>query len=213
MTILPHLEFYLRPLPGYAMVQPLIEAAALRQWNRTHRPPAPRSVKSAVVRRFAGRANRTTFVETGTFFGDMVAAVRDDFDRLYSIELHRGLGARAIRRFADDPRVSIVIGDSGAELEPLLRALAAPAVLWLDGHYSGALTARGDSDTPVLRELDGAFRGGTAHDVVLIDDARLFGLDPAYPTVIEVERRMRLTRPDWVLRVEDDIVQLFPMNE
>lgn len=209
MPILSHLEFHLRPVPGFTLVQPLLEALALRQWHRSRRPPAPRSIKAAVIRRFAGTKARTVFVETGTFYGDILATLREDFERLYSIELHPGLGKRATRRFAGDPKVSILIGDSAQHLEPLLRSISRPAVLWLDGHYSGFLTARGDSDTPVLRELDAVFRGGTPHDVVMIDDARLFGVDPAYPSLSELEKRVREARPDWHLRVEDDIVQMY----
>ena len=208
MPILSHLEFHLRLVPGYTMVQPLLEAVALRQWRRHRRPPAPRSVKAAMIRRFADPGGRAVFVETGTFFGDMLVALRGDFERLYSIELHQGLGQRAARRFAKDPNITIVVGDSGQELEPLLRVLGQPAVLWLDGHYSGFLTARGEGDTPILRELDSVFRGGTVHDVVLVDDARLFGTNPAYPTLAEIERRVRMARPDWIVRVEDDIVQM-----
>lgn len=208
MTILPHLEFHLRPVPGYALLQPLIEFLALRQWHRHHLPPAPRSVKVARIRRFADRRARSSFVETGTFYGDMLAALAGDFERLCSIELDPGLGGRAARRFASDPRISIVIGDSAMMLEPLLRSLARPSVLWLDGHYSGILTARGASDTPILRELDAVFCGGTPHDVVLIDDARLFGTDGAYPTLAELERRLHAVRPGWIMRIEDDIVEM-----
>ena len=32
--------------------------------------------------------------------------------------------------------------------------------------------------------------------------------DPAYPTLAEVERQLRAARPDWTMRVEDDIIQL-----
>ena len=208
MTILPHLEFHLRAVPGYKLAEPLLEALALRQWRRHRRPPAPRSVKAAVLRRFADRNSRSVFVETGTFYGDMLVALRNDFERLYSIELHQSLGERAIRRFAGDSKITITIGDSAAMLEPLLRSLQQPAVLWLDGHYSGMLTARGDGDTPVLQELDAVFRGGTPQDAVLIDDARLFGTDPAYPTVADLAQRVHSARPDWSIRVEEDIVQI-----
>ena len=208
MTILPHLEFRLRPLPGYALLRPLLEALALREWRRHRRPPAPRPVKADAIRRFAEPATRSVFIETGTFYGDMLAALSQDFERLYSIELHLGLARRASRRFAGDARISIIGGDSGEMLEPLLRSLSRPCVLWLDGHYSGVLTARGDSDTPILRELDALFRGGTPADAVLIDDARLFGTDAAYPTLAEVERRTRAARAGWIVRVEDDIIRL-----
>jgi hypothetical protein len=208
VTILPHLEFRLRPLPGYALLQPAIETIAMREWRKHRRPPAPRPVKVAAIRCFADPRVRPVFVETGTFYGDMLAAFAHDFERLYSIELHPGLARRAARRFAPDPRISILEGDSGAMLEPLLRSLAQPCVLWLDGHYSGALTARGESDTPILRELEAVFRGGTPRDAVLIDDARLFGTDPAYPTLAEVERRTMAARPWWRVQVEDDIIRL-----
>jgi hypothetical protein len=208
VTILSHLEFRLRPMPGYALLQPAIEALAMRQWRRHRRPPAPRPVKAAAIRRFAVPRERSVFVETGTFYGDMLAALADDFESFYSIELHPDLARRAARRFASDPRVSILEGDSGQRLETLLRSLARPCVLWLDGHYSGGLTARGQSDTPILLELDALFRGGTPLDAVLIDDARLFGTDAAYPTLEELERRTRAARPAWVVRVEDDIIRL-----
>lgn len=145
-------------------------------------------------------------METGTFYGDMLVQVRPGFERLVSIELSPRLASRARRRFADDPAVTIVQGDSGALLGPTLRSLDRPAVIWLDGHYSGWLTARGDSDTPVLLEVRAALDTGTADDVLLIDDARLFGSDPSYPSIAELEALVATRRPGWHSRVKDDIV-------
>ncbi len=97
--LLPHLEYHLRPLPGFTRIQPWLEAVALRSWQRTRRPPPPRSVKAAAIRQHAS-ATRRVFVESGTFFGDMVMAVRSGFDRLFSIEL---FGCRRAQpRFAAD---------------------------------------------------------------------------------------------------------------
>ena len=53
-------------------------------------------------------------VETGTFLGDMLAAMRDDFDSLTSIELSEELHSRAKRRFAGDPKITLLHGDSKA---------------------------------------------------------------------------------------------------
>jgi hypothetical protein len=208
LAIVSHLEFQFRMLPGYHIVQPALEALAVWRWNRNRRPPAPRSVKVARIRVFASNGLRRVFVETGTFFGDTLAALKDDFDQLYSIELHGGLAERAIRRFTGQPKISIVVGDSGVELEPLLLRIEHPLVVWLDGHYSGRHTARGDTDTPVLAELLGALRHSQPDDVILIDDARLFGVDPAYPTIDDVSRIMRQWRPEWSLVIADDIIQL-----
>jgi hypothetical protein len=204
---LSYVEYHLRPLPGFIRIQPWLDAAALRAWERSHQPPPPRSVKAAAIRRHASAARRV-FVESGTFFGDMVAAVRPDFDRLFSIELSPRLACRAQRRFAADGAVTILPGDSGALLGPLLRSVGAPAVLWLDGHYSGWLTARGETDTPVRREIEAALDSGTPDDVLLIDDARLFGAHPAYPSVEDLIALVRSHRPGWGLQLEDDVVRV-----
>jgi hypothetical protein len=146
-------------------------------------------------------------VESGTFFGDMLAAVRPDFDRVYSIELSPRLARRARQRFAADGAVTILLGDSGSLLGPLLRSLGTPAAVWLDGHYSGWLTARGETDTPVWREIEAALDSGAPDDVLLIDDARLLGVHPAYPLVEEIAELVRSRRPGWRLRLEDDILR------
>jgi len=203
---LAHIEYHLRSIPGFGLIQPWTEAAALWDWRRSQRPPPPRTVKAAAIRSYA-RSTRRIFVESGTFFGDMVAAVRPDFDRLISIELSPRLARRARRRFASDGAVTILQGDSGAVLGPLLASLSAPAVLWLDGHYSGWLTARGDTETPVLREVEAALEFGHSEDVLLVDDARLFGRDPAYPSTADLSARVRARRPGWEVRMEDDIVR------
>jgi len=203
---LAYLEYQLRPVPGFRLVQPWPEAVALRAWHRNRHPPPPRSVKTAIIREHASPA-RSVFVETGTFYGDMLAAVRDDFERLYSIELSPRLAERARRRFAGDSEVSILEGDSGELLGPLLRSVASPAVLWLDGHFSGRLTARGVTDTPIVRELEAVFEVGTTDDVLLIDDMRAFGKDPAYPEVEELRALLRARRPRWRVTVEDDVLR------
>jgi hypothetical protein len=202
---LPYLEYHLRPLPGFSLLQRRLERTAMRQWQRSRRPPPPRTVKAALIRSWA-TPSRRVFVESGTFFGDMLAAVRPDFDRLYSIELSAGLAARAKRRFARDPAIEIRHGDSGTLLGPLLRSVAAPAVLWLDGHYSGWLTARGETDTPIWSELRAALETGTATDALLVDDARLFGTAPAYPRAEAVIAYVKERRPDWETGLTDDVL-------
>jgi len=202
-NIVPFLEYYLRPVPGFALAQPLLEAIAVRRWKRTSEPPPPRSIKASLIRRFAG-PERRVLVETGTFYGDMLALLQDDFDQLHSIELSPRLARRARRRFAGDVKIHLHEGDSGLLLEAVLREVRQPAVLWLDGHFSGPLTARGASDTPLLREIEAALRVGTPRDVILVDDARLLGTDAAYPTLEDLQRRIALARPDWKLGVEAD---------
>ena len=67
--------------------------------------------------------NLRVFVETGTCLGDTVESLKNDFDRVFSIELSNQLAARAQRRFASDANVTIVQGDSSKELHKLLEQL------------------------------------------------------------------------------------------
>jgi hypothetical protein len=115
------------------------------------------------------------FVETGTYRGDTIAAMRPLFRRLASVELSNEFARRAAERFAADHAVDIIHADSTAGLARAFAAIGeTSAFVWLDAHYSGGPTARGADNTPILGELDCLFETRAGRDVVLIDDARLF---------------------------------------
>ena len=64
------------------------QAKALLKWQRSGRPaPPPHQVKQAILRKYASKFNTRVLVETGTFLGDMIEAMRDNFDKIFSIEL------------------------------------------------------------------------------------------------------------------------------
>lgn len=65
--------------------------------------PAPHSVKQRAVAELARAHGAKIFVETGTYRGDMVAAMQPNFDKLYSIELSPELHRAAVRRFEGQP--------------------------------------------------------------------------------------------------------------
>ncbi len=88
------------------------------------------------------------------------------------------------------------------------RSLGTPAVIWLDGHYSGWLTACGETDTPCGARSRPPSTRGAQDDVLLIDDARLFGVHPAYPSVEDIAALVRSRRLGWALRLEDDILRV-----
>jgi hypothetical protein len=185
----------------------------LRRWERTGRPvPVPYLVKKDVILRHARPFGIRTFVETGTHLGDMIHTLRGDFDRLYSIELHGKLFRWATKRFQDDPRIKIVHGDSGEKLREILAEIHEPALFYLDGHYSGGtVSAKGPDYSPVLKELGCIFAHtlGPRH-VVVVDDARLFGVEEGYPGLGEVEDLTRQRRPEMTMKVESDLLQIYP---
>ena len=170
----------------------------------------PHMVKRRVVAEYAARYGARYFVETGTYLGDMTAAMRRRFERLFSVELSEMFYEKAVARFALDKRVTIVLGDSAAELGPIVAQCGGPTLFWLDAHASGGSTARGNVDTPIVAELETIFRGCTHDPIVLIDDARCFVGADDYPTIDEVRARVERWRPDYSVTVERDIIRIAP---
>lgn len=203
-----HLAYIVRPTPLHGVLGPLLERLSERHWERTGEGPAPASLKQRVVREYAHRHGFRTFVETGTFFGDMIEAIHRDFDRVHSVELDEKLHRRAVRRFAGTGNVALHQGDSGKVLPGLVDTLREPTLFWLDAHWSRGVTAKGDLDTPVSLELETVIRHPIEGHVALIDDARLFGAAKDYPSIDQVRSAVAAMRPDWDVRVADDIIHV-----
>jgi hypothetical protein len=181
----------------------------VRAWQATGCPaPPPHAVKQKTVREAARVHRLRVLVETGTFRGDMVEAMRPHFDRVVSIELGDEMYRRAAERFAGFQTVQILHGDSGVVLHQVLETLDEPALFWLDGHYSEGDTARGDVDTPILDELDHILRHHVPGHVVLVDDARLFDGTGHYPTVAQIAETVRVRRPSASVEVVNDVIRI-----
>jgi hypothetical protein len=192
-------------------VRPLNDRRIVLQWKLTGRPiPPPPTVKHAIVKDYQRRFGPRVFVETGTFAGGMIDAVKDRFARIFSIELDPGWHARAVERFRADSHVTILRGDSGVRLQEVLDALAEPALFWLDAHYSGPVTARGAIDSPIVREMESIRAHPVAGHVVLIDDMRDFQGRDGYPTVDELIAWIRRVDPAGAVEVRDDILRWHP---
>ena len=179
----------------------------LRRWraNGSEGPP-PHCYKRLIVSAYGRAFGTRTLVETGTYLGDMVAAMLPHFAAITTIELDKDLHRRAQKRFEKQRSVTLLQGDSGARLPEVVASLNEPALFWLDGHYSGGFTARGELDTPILAELRHIMASPHEH-VVLIDDARLFTGTDGYPTLSEVEALVNEMRPDWVIESRSDVIR------
>jgi hypothetical protein len=179
------------------------------RWEAIGRPvPPPHAVKIATVRAYAQRFATPVLVETGTFMGDMVAAVQDDFREIFSMEIDPRLCEQAGARFAWDRHIHILGGDSAKTLNGVVCQLHAACLFWLDAHYSGGVTGRSTTDTPIMTELEHILAAPGIEPVILIDDARLFVGQADYPTVAEVRSLVARLRPDWTVEVENDIIRV-----
>ena len=183
----------------------------IRRWMAQGKPsPPPHAVKQEVLRKYGQMYSLQILVETGTYQGDMVQACKRRFKRILSIELDPALCEAARKKFSRDPHVSIHQGDSAKILPELLAELSDPGLFWLDGHYSGGVTAQGDLSTPVIQEVEAILHHEVGDHVILIDDAREFTGRGDYPTIPELKARVLGTHPSRGFTVEDDIIRITP---
>lgn len=186
---------------------------ALRTWEKIGRSsPPPHVVKETLIRDYARAFNTRIMVETGTYLGDMVYAMRKSFSRILSFELDEALCEQARQRFAADDHIEIIQGDSGKLLADYLTNINERCLFWLDGHYSGGVTARGELNTPIKSELEHIFAHPVAGHVILIDDARCFTGQSDYPTLDELQRLVKERTQGWQFSVEDDVVRIHPLK-
>jgi len=175
--------------------------------------------KKAIIDFYRNKFSLSILVETGTFFGDTVEYFRTKLDKVYSIELSKELADKAVKRFEDCENVSILQGDSGELLASLIVDFKAPALFWLDGHYSSEFfyngeyirTARAHKDTPVEKELDTLLNASHQH-IILIDDARLFKGKNDYPTIKNIRKKVIAAKSPYQVFVQNDIIIIIPLK-
>ncbi len=160
-----------------------------------------------------------TFVETGTLVGDTIEFFKNNFSKLYSIELDKELANRAIKRFSADDKIKIIQGNSSEQLKYILETINTTCIFWLDGHYSGEFsagseyirTAKGDKNTPILEELNQISNHHLNSHIILIDDARLFFGQNDYPTIAKLKKYISKKFPGHSFEVKNDIIRILPI--
>ncbi len=185
----------------------------LRTWIESGKKmPPPHVVKQEIIRYFQKLYSIRILIETGTFRGEMVYAQRKNFEKIISIELSEELFKIAKNRFKNYKHIEIIHRDSGKILEELINKISEPAIFWLDGHYSGFETAKGDLETPINRELKTVLNSEINH-IILVDDARMFIGKNDYPTIQEVKEFALSRKNNYLFNVEDDIIRIYPPLE
>ncbi len=190
--------------------------AALNQeeflkWEASGCPvPPPHLAKQKIISGLADKFGCKILIETGTYLGDTVYSQRNNFEKIYSVELSNRFFREARRRFRDYPNIEIISGNSGDILPDLMMKIGARALMWLDGHFSGGMTARGEKESPVFRELTAVFNNNHQRHVMLIDDARLFIGQRDYPTMEELEGFIKNQNQGYSMNIDSDIIILTP---
>lgn len=183
-----------------------------QQWEQAGAAgPMPSYGKQQVVQQYIRKYRPAVFIETGTYHGRMVYAVMPHVETIYSIELDPTHFANAKRRFAGYRNIHILQGQSGEVLPGVLQEIREPCLFWLDAHWSGGSTARGELETPIVQEMRCVLAHPlAARHVVLIDDAPCFTGKNDYPTLETLRELVLDLHPDWVFEVKDDIIRTHP---
>ena len=137
-------------------------------------------VPQELVARLAQQFGITTFVETGTHKGKTAEWASGLFQKVITIEGSEKWYHATKERLAAVTNIEILFGHSAQLLPEVVRRLEAPAIFWLDAHWSGRQTAGAEDQCPLLSEI-AAVQAAPPDHFVLIDDARLFLAPPEPP--------------------------------
>jgi hypothetical protein len=170
--------------------------------------PPPSCIKRKIIKQYQNKYSYEVFIETGTYLGDTVYTLKNCFKKLYSIELSNDLYSRSKSLFSPYTHISILNGSSYEILPSIIDGLDEPCIFWLDGHYSGGITALGYEVTPIIKELKCILSHKINTHVILVDDARLFTGSDGYPTLDDI-KTIILSYPDYTISAIDrDIIRI-----
>ncbi len=194
----------LKQLPLYAGLKQLGHAPDYWWWKLRGEPRRiPHIVKQRAVLQYAPAFGLTTLVETGTYYGEMIAAVAPRFRRIYSIEIDPQLARLARERFRQLPHVTILEGDSQTAVPKLLEQLNEPCLWWLDAGYCGWAGASGKSER-LGSESDAILAAREHRHVILMDDADgVAGLSDLLAAIAS-------RHPDRQVEVAHNIIRITP---
>ena len=200
----------LRRTPWYGLYKRLGHYPDYLYWHLRGKPVrSPHLLKQRTVREYGEKYGLRILIETGTYYGEMISAVKNSFDRIYSVEFDPALAQRAVRVFARDPKVQILEGDSQQVLPALLKSLAQPALFWLDAGYYGWEGLKSDKRRLSV-ELEAILDHPVKGHVILMDDAHgLDGKNGAL-TVPELKSRVDSQFPGRHVEVKYDILRITP---
>jgi len=161
------------------------------------------------VRKYAKKFRIEVLVETGTYHGAMVEAMKNQFRVIHSIEIYKPLYEENVKKFSKYKHVFLHLGDSAYVLPKIMSDITEPAIFWFDGHFSGTGTGKGSKRTPIVKELESVFDHKIKNHVVLIDDARYFTGRDDYPTLQWLKEFVLKNFPKSTFNVKDDIIRIY----
>ena len=164
--------------------------------------------KKRRIRNLQKKHNFQVFIETGTFYGQMVKSVIPYFHRVISIEIFEPLFLLNKKAFKSNKNVSLYLGDSSIVLNSILDNDMKSVLYWLDGHYSGEGTGLGNIVSPILNEIKIIMSKNIEKYCIIIDDLRLFSNEDGYPSEESVINIVKQKNPNIKIFKDNDALIL-----
>ncbi|HST80064.1 MAG TPA: hypothetical protein VLN58_16380 [Verrucomicrobiae bacterium] len=204
------LRKFLQRTPFYGLYKAAGHYPDYWYWKLRGEPVrSPHLLKQRTVREYAERFGMHVLVETGTYYGEMVAAMKKRFTEIYSVEYDHALAARAQKKFSDIAHIHIVEGDSQRAIPEIISRLQQPALFWLDAGYYGWAGLQGDKQR-LTSELEAILHDQRYRHVILMDDARGLNGQNGAPTVDQLKQRIEANFPGRKVEVKHDILRITP---
>lgn len=181
---------------------------SLPNWFLRGKPiPIPPIIKISILKKYQKKYNFPILIESGTYQGTTIYSLKNCFKKIYSIELSESLYKRAIKRLSKFNQINLLQGDSSKILPSLLKSINYPCFFWLDGHYSGGITAKGEINTPIMKELEVIANHSIKNHIIFIDDARCFNGTEGYPNLNILFKKIKKINKDYKITIKDDIIR------
>ena len=169
-------------------------------------------LKYVTLRSLARRTGARDLVETGTFLGVTAARCARAFERVVTIEVDAELARRAAQLLTRYRNVKVLQGDAVVLLPSVFaNGQCDEAVVFLDGHFSGGITGKGEVHGPALIELEILARHAERICGIVIDDFRLFGQQDGFPKkselILAIERLFPAPRFDLKIHADQVIIE------
>ena len=150
---------------------------------RGYSMPAPFHVKMKTLQRYS--TPNSDWIETGTYLAEttLELAKLNKKNQIYSIEPAKEIYEFVKSKYSNISNLNLLNGTSEELFESTLLKAGTEVNLWLDGHYSGDVTYKGEVDSPIIHELNFLAKHLAKFKRInlFIDDFRLFGNSVGYP--------------------------------
>lgn len=200
----------LKQSPFYATFKQLGHYPDYWYWKLRGEPRRiPHIIKQRAVLEYAQAFGLSTLVETGTYYGEMIAAVVERFRKIYSVEIDPELAKRAQQRFRTYSQVEIIQGDSQMVVPELLQRLNERCLFWLDAGYCGWIGEVGNRNR-LGSEFAAILNDRIPDHVILMDDADGIRDEQALPMLPKVIAAIESDYPNRRVEVARNIIRITP---